>query len=165
MNAVFADAGYWIALFNPRDQLHAKALSVSTTLQGRSIVTSQMVLTEFLNHYAALGQPFRQRAVQVVRSLQDDPDIEIVPQTAAQFTAALTLYAQRPDKEWGLTDCASFLIMQERGIMEALAHDAISPKRVLFLSYVTVRGKLCLWSGSSEDRTLANVRNALGVPG
>ena len=63
MNAVFADAGYWIALFNPRDQLHAKALSVSTTLQGRSIVTSQMVLTEFLNHYAALGQPFRQRAV------------------------------------------------------------------------------------------------------
>src|SRR5437773_6228601 len=74
MNAVFADAGYWIALFNPRDQLHTKALTVSNTLQGRPLVTSQMVLTEFLNHYAALGQPFRQRAVQVVRSLQDDPD-------------------------------------------------------------------------------------------
>jgi hypothetical protein len=37
--------------------------------------------------------------------------------------AALTLYAQRPDKEWGLTDCASFLIMQERGITEALVYD------------------------------------------
>ena len=123
MNAVFADAGYWIALFNPRDQLHTKALTISHTLQGRTILTSQMVLTEFLNHYAALGQPFRQRAVQVVRSLQDDPDVEIVPQTEAQFTAALTLYAQRPDKEWGLTDCASFLIMQEQGITEALAHD------------------------------------------
>jgi predicted nucleic acid-binding protein len=123
MNAVFADAGYWIALFNPRDQLHAKALSVSTTLQGWSIVTSQMVLTEFLNHYAALGQPFRQRAVQVVRSLQDNVDVEVIPQTEAQFAAALTLYAQRPDKEWGITDCASFLTMQERGITEALAHD------------------------------------------
>jgi len=123
MNAVFADAGYWIALLNPRDQLHTKAITVSNTLQGRSIVTSQMVLTEFLNHYAALGQPFRQRAVQVVRSLQDDPDVEIVPQTEAQFTAALTLYAQRPDKEWGLTDGASFLIMQEQGLTEALAHD------------------------------------------
>ena len=98
---MFADAGYWIALFNPRDQLHAKAISVSTTLQGQSIVTSQMVLTEFLNHYAALGQPFRQRAVQVVRSLQDNVDVEVVPQTEAQFAAALTLYAQRPDKEWG----------------------------------------------------------------
>ena len=52
-----------LPLFNPRDQLHAKAISVSTTLQGWSIVTSQMVLTEFLNDYAALGQPFRQRAV------------------------------------------------------------------------------------------------------
>ena len=123
MNVVFADAGYWIALFNPRDQLHAKAITVSTTLQGRPIVTSQMVLTEFLNHYAALGPPFRQRAVQVVRSLQDDADVEVVPQTDAQFTAALTLYAQRPDKEWGVTDCASFLIMQEQGITEALAHD------------------------------------------
>jgi predicted nucleic acid-binding protein len=123
MNAVFADAGYWIALFNPRDQLHTQALTISNTLQGRTIITSQMVLTEFLNHYAALGQPFRQRAVQVVRSLQDDPDVEIVPQTEAQFTAALTLYAQRPDKEWGITDCASFLIMQEQGITEALAHD------------------------------------------
>jgi uncharacterized protein len=123
MNVVFADAGYWIALFNPRDQLHAKAISVSTTLQGRSIVTSQMVLTEFLNHYAALGQPFRQRAVQVVRSLQDNVDVEVIPQTDAQFAAALTLYAQRPDKEWGITDCVSFLTMQERGITEALAHD------------------------------------------
>jgi len=123
MNAVFADAGYWIALFNPRDQLHTKAITVSNTLHGRPIVTSQMVLTEFLNHYAALGQLFRQRAVQVVRSLQDDPDVEIVPQTEAQFAAALTLYAQRPDKEWGLTDCASFLILHERGITEALAHD------------------------------------------
>ena len=123
MNAVFADAGYWIALFNPRDQLHAKAISVSTTLQGRSIVTSQMVLTEFLNHYAALGQPFRQRAVQVVRSLQDNVDVEVVPQTDTQFAAALMLYAQRPDKEWGITDCASFLTMQERDITEALAYD------------------------------------------
>lgn len=58
-----------------------------------------------------------------MRSLQDDPDVDIVPQTEAQFTAALTLYTQRPDKEWGLTDCASFLIMQEQGITEALAHD------------------------------------------
>lgn len=123
MNGVFADTGYWIALFNPRDQLHAKAVTASQVLQGRQIVTSQMVLTEFLNHYAALGQPFRQRAVQVVRSFQSNVDVEIVPQTDGQFAAALTLYAQRPDKEWGITDCASFLIMQERGIVEALAHD------------------------------------------
>lgn len=122
MSVVFADAGYWIALFNPRDSLHAKAIVVSQATQSRSIVTSQMVLIEFLNHYAALGQLFRQRAVQVVRSLQET-DIEIVPQTDGQFETALMLYAQRQDKEWGLVDCASFLIMQEQGITEALAYD------------------------------------------
>jgi predicted nucleic acid-binding protein len=123
MNAIFADTGYWIALFNPRDDLHAKALTVARVTQGRLIVTSQMVLTEFLNYYASLGQPFRQQAVQVVKSLQQAGEVEIVPQTDEQFQAALTFYSQRPDKEWSLVDCASFRIMQERNLSEALAHD------------------------------------------
>jgi hypothetical protein len=141
MNAVCADAGYWIALFNPRGQLHTKAITVSTTLQGRPIVTSQMVLTEFLNYYAAPGQPFRQRAVQVVRSLQDDPDVAIVPQTEAQFPTALTLYAQRPDKEWGEL-IARLSLSCKNGTLRKCWHTmTISPRQVSFLSCVTVRGK------------------------
>lgn len=123
MNAIFADTGYWIALFNPRDDLHAKALTISRAIQGRSILTSQMVLTEFLNYYASLGQSFRQQAVQVVRNLQQAAEVEIMPQTDKQFQAALTFYDQRPDKEWSLVDCASFLIMEERNLRESLAHD------------------------------------------
>jgi predicted nucleic acid-binding protein len=123
MNPVYADAGYWIALLNPRDQLHLKATAVSRTLLGREIVTSQMVLTEFLNHYAALGQPFRQRAAQVVRNLEESTEVRIVPQSEEQFAAALDLYEKRLDKDWGLTDCASFTIMQGLGVTEALAHD------------------------------------------
>ncbi len=44
MTVVFADAGYWIALFNPRDTLHTKALVASMATQAQLIVTSQMVL-------------------------------------------------------------------------------------------------------------------------
>ncbi|MGV0024152.1 type II toxin-antitoxin system VapC family toxin [Phormidesmis priestleyi] len=123
MTVVFADAGYWIALFNPRDALHTKAMTASQAVQAQPIVTSQMVLTEFLNHYASMGSKFRQRAVEVVERLQQDPDVEIVPQTNEQFVKTLLLYAQRQDKEWGFTDCASFLIMQEREILQALAYD------------------------------------------
>lgn len=123
MSAVFADAGYWIALFNPRDALHTKAIAISQTIQAQSFVTSQMVLTEFLNHYASMGGQFRQRAVEVVEQLQQDPAIHIVPQTSEQFEKALALYGQRKDKAWGLVDCASFLIMQEQGISQALAYD------------------------------------------
>ena len=123
MNAVFADAGYWIALFNPRDRLHEIATAVSQAIQNRPIVTSQLVLMEFLNYYASLGQIFRQQAVEVVRILQQYPNVEIVPLSDEQFEAALTMYAQRQDKTWGLIDCASFLIMQQRRIAEALAYD------------------------------------------
>jgi predicted nucleic acid-binding protein len=123
MNEVFADAGYWIALFHPRDLLHAKALAVSQSIKGRRIVTSQAVLTEFLNHFAAFGTQFRKKSVQVIESLQQSSEVEIIEQTSAQFEAALDLYSKRPDKEWGLTDCNSFRIMQEREITDVLAHD------------------------------------------
>ena len=43
--------------------------------------------------------------------------------TSADFRTALERYASRSDQTWGLTDCLSFLVMEERGITEALAHD------------------------------------------
>ena len=46
-----------------------------------------------------------------------------VPQTAAQFRAADERYTERADQMWGLTDCASSIVMEERGITDALAHD------------------------------------------
>lgn len=49
--------------------------------------------------------------------------MKIQPQTHEQFSMALGLYEQRADKKWSLTDCASFLAMQEEGITDALAHD------------------------------------------
>jgi uncharacterized protein len=35
----------------------------------------------------------------------------------------LTLYEQRPDKSWSLTDCISFSVMESRGIREVLTGD------------------------------------------
>ncbi len=59
MSVVFADAGYWIALFNPRDGLHTQAIVKAQAVQAELIVTSQMVLAEFLNHYGSMGTQFR----------------------------------------------------------------------------------------------------------
>ena len=50
MRTVFADSGYWIAMYSPSDQLHLKARSITAGLEPCRIVTSQMVLVEFLNH-------------------------------------------------------------------------------------------------------------------
>ena len=46
---VFADSGYWIALINPDDELHEKAVNLRTSLGNRRIVTTHLVLNEVLN--------------------------------------------------------------------------------------------------------------------
>ena len=55
--------------------------------------------------------------------ISSDSQIEIVPQSPGLFRQALALYGERSDKDWSLTDCASFLIMDERRITETLTHD------------------------------------------
>ena len=123
MEEVFADTGYWIALLNPNDQLHRKASSVTAEVAGLRIVTSEMVLVEFLNSVARLGNEVRLKAADTRQKLYANPNIHVVPQTSAQLAAAARRYAARPDQRWSVTDCASFLIMEERGIVKALSHD------------------------------------------
>ncbi|ARV61915.1 nucleic acid-binding protein [Nostocales cyanobacterium HT-58-2] len=123
MRVVFADTGYWVALLNPHDDLHDKALNLSKSVQPAYIVTTEMVLVEVLNDFSARGEYFRQIAVNLIRSLYQHPNTTIIPQTSVQFQSALTLYEQRPDKEWSQTDCVSFKIMEEEIIFEALAYD------------------------------------------
>ena len=65
----------------------------------------------------------RSAAVKATSAIARDPNITVIPQTRDLFRRATERYEKRGDKEWSLTDCASFLIMEERGIEEALAHD------------------------------------------
>ncbi len=121
MKTVFADTGYWAALLNPKDQLHAKAGEVSSGLGKVRILTTEMVLDELL---AALSKiPLRPYAIRGVEAIRSNPNVEVVPQTSLQFVSAFDSYRSVSDKEWSLTDCASFVLMRERGLTEALAHD------------------------------------------
>jgi predicted nucleic acid-binding protein len=123
MRAVFADAGYWLAIANSRDRLHTRAAQVAERLGDVRIVTYEMVLVEVLNGFAGYGSHLRTKAAELVRTAVSHPDTEAVPQTPELFRDALGLYQTRPDKSWSLTDCASFLIMDRRKIAEALTHD------------------------------------------
>ena len=121
MRIVFADTGYWEATLNPNDQLHARAQLVSQKLGKVRLLTSEMVLDELA---AALSKlPVRPYAIRGVDAIRNNPNVEVVPQSSLQFGRAFDHYRKMIDKEWSLTDCASFEIMRERGLTEALAHD------------------------------------------
>lgn len=69
MTTVFADTGYSIALLNPFDELHAKAGEESRRLSEARIVTSEMVLAEWLNDFGRRGERLRHAAGSFVRRL------------------------------------------------------------------------------------------------
>ena len=123
MGEVFADAGYWIAMMDLDDELHDKARAATEEVGPSRLVTTQMVLVEALNYMSGSGEYKRQLASGMLRRLMNSPGVEVIPQTDAQFRAAVERYASRSDQRWSLTDCASFLVMEERNISEALAYD------------------------------------------
>lgn len=117
----FVDTVYVLALLNPRDRWHRKAVELSRDV-GPPLVTSQAVLTEVAD---ALARRDRRRwASQAIDDLLADPDVECVGTDRQTFSAALDLYRERPDKDWSLTDCISFVVMRQRGLTKALTADA-----------------------------------------
>ena len=120
---VFLDTAYVYALLNARDAWHAAAVAWERRLAARRrrLVSTEFVLAEIADGLAALR--FRGHAVRAIDTLSVSPLVEVVPASSALFTAALERFRARRDKDWGLTDCASFLVMEERGLSEALTTD------------------------------------------
>jgi len=123
MKAVFADTSYWIALLYPPDHLHAKVAAMSRDISAMRLVTSEMVLTELLNTFSNASPRMRSIVVGTVEDVRKGNPVIVFPQTTEQFTKALERYKQSVDKNWSLTDCASFQIMETERISAALTHD------------------------------------------
>jgi predicted nucleic acid-binding protein len=49
--------------------------------------------------------------------------VEIVPSTSDLFRRGADFFSARPDNEWSLTDCISFVVMNEPAINDALTKD------------------------------------------
>jgi predicted nucleic acid-binding protein len=122
MKSVFVDSHYWIAMVNPGDQWANTAKAAKSSLGDVFIVTTDEVLTEFL---AALskGEHMRKQAAKMVRAILVNPNVRVIPQTRDSFLKGLTLYENRSDKEYSLTDCISMNVMRSESIVEALRHD------------------------------------------
>lgn len=124
MIEVFLDTSFAIALSSQTDLNHLQAVELASQLELHKIrlVTIQAILLEIGN--ALSKQRYRIAAIQLLESLETDRNVEIVLLTNDLYRQAFNLFKQRQDKEWGLVDCISFIVMQERGITDALTADA-----------------------------------------
>ena len=123
MNKLFLDTAYLIALLSPTDKFHRKAAQLSEWIVSKNIyiVTTRAVLLEVGN--ALSKQPTRQIAVGVLHSFEQNEAGEIVPMSEGLYFKSFALFESRMDKEWGLVDCVSCVVMREQGITQVLTAD------------------------------------------
>ncbi len=123
MTEVFLDTSFAIALSSVTDQNHVRAVQLANQIETNKtrLVTTQAILLEIGN--ALSKQRHRAAAIQLLESLETDPSVEVVLLTNSLYKLAFNLFKQREDKEWGLVDCISFIVMQDRGITDALTAD------------------------------------------
>jgi uncharacterized protein len=119
-NKIFLDTSFVIALINDRDENHEQAQALAWIYDGEELLTTEAILLEIGN---GLANDFRQEAVAVISALRSSAKTEIVSFTSDLLERGLTLYATRADKQWGLVDCISFVVMRANGMIEALSFD------------------------------------------
>lgn len=124
-------------MLNPRDQTHDIAIRVSKDLRGYRIFTTEEVLTELLTDFGASGPYLRSAAPELVKRIQTDGSIQVLPQTREGFLAGLRLYQARPDNGYSMTDASSMEVMRREGLGAALTND----------EYFKQEGFVCLLDG------------------
>ena len=123
MRTVFADTFYLVALLNPKDQWHRRAVEIKNELGAIRLIITEAILIELLNYFCSYGTEMRQAAAKTVRVLLSHPDVEVLLQTPETFLDGLSFYEARFDKGYSLTDCISMYEMKRRAVNEALTHD------------------------------------------
>jgi predicted nucleic acid-binding protein len=120
MTRTFADTFFFLALLDSREPRHADAAAASREPQLH-LITTEWVLAEFGDAYCHPED--RADFVALYRALIRHPRVKIIPADTRLFQRGVDLFEQRPDKEWSLTDCLSFLVMRDENITQALTGD------------------------------------------
>ncbi|HEY3265380.1 MAG TPA: PIN domain-containing protein [Armatimonadota bacterium] len=118
---LFLDTACILARVNAADKYHASAEALAARVRlAAEVWTTEAILVEVGD---ALSATNRMAAARFIESCYATPNVRIVPMDTAILRKALSLYGSRLDKDWGLTDCISFIAMAEHGLTEAATPD------------------------------------------
>ncbi|MFO0852640.1 MAG: PIN domain-containing protein [Gemmataceae bacterium] len=120
----FADTSGWAALADRSDSHHLQAVEAFEAVwqAGERVVTTNYVLAELTGLFLRL-RVSRATQEELFDEIRLDPSVLIVHMNAARDDDAWQLWRARPDKLWTLTDCGSFEVMRQHGLVEAIAND------------------------------------------
>ena len=85
------------------------------------MITTEYVLLEVATFFSAVAH--RATFLGLLRIMEDDPATTFLLASADLWQRGLSLFADRMDKDWSLTDCISFVVMHDLELREALTTD------------------------------------------
>ncbi len=88
---------------------------------NRMIVTTEFIVLELGNAFSRAED--HSDFLALLAGMRASPRTKIIPLDSQLLQRGLELFAQRADKNWSLTDCISFIVMQEHDLKEALTED------------------------------------------
>ena len=120
MSDVFVDTSFVVALVNKNDQYHGLAADLTERFTGQGLVTTDAILLGIGN---ALSRNFKRESVEIIEHFLTSDDVKVIHLHPPLFRRAFDLYKSHSDKQWGLIDCVSFVVMEELAITDALSAD------------------------------------------
>jgi predicted nucleic acid-binding protein len=117
------DTSFVLALENRDDPFHERAKSLANDFnrENRVLLLHWGILLEIGDGYARVER--REKGCGLLDKLRMEEGFRVVPLTETLLQNAITLYGERSDKNWGLTDCVSFALMRQEDVVEALTAD------------------------------------------
>ena len=121
MSRVFADTHFLVAILSQRDADHDRARALFTDGDFSEVVTTAGVMLEFADGMCGVRE--RRRCAEFIARFRASASTRVVALSESLVERGMKLYADRPDKEWSLTDCISFVVMADEGLTDALTGD------------------------------------------
>ena len=121
MNAVLADASFWMGLRHPRDQYHERAKRIARDLlsQKVTLVVTPLIFAEVHATFSRIPL-LRER---VIRDCWENPAVHIEDVSHADQLDAIELLRTYSDKEYSFCDACSFVVMERMGLRRAATFD------------------------------------------
>jgi predicted nucleic acid-binding protein len=120
---ILMDTAFVLALLDRNDQHHSKARDLLPRARAaRELWTTEAILVEIGNGSSHFPND-RHATFTFIKQCYAAANTQVVNVTTELLERALDLYNSRPDKTWGLTDCISFVVMQDENLTDALTGD------------------------------------------
>ena len=119
MNTAFADTSFFLALLRKDDELHTRA--IQQWKEPRRVLTTEFIVLELGNACSRAAD--HADFIALVAGIRSNQRITMITLDSRLLDRGLERMASRADKDWSLTDCISFVVMEDEGIRDSLTGD------------------------------------------